>query len=242
MAKYCTKCGKKLEDGKPCDCEVSKKETKKEEVREEATGSFDFNECVNSYVAITKGMFTKPVDTLKKYAKEKHFTVGMISIIINSIISAFFAYCFSTKAIGLIGGFLGYGSLFSSSITVPFAETFFQSLLSSFLGFAVTALMIYVIAGALMKDKITVKKAFALVGVCATFTSITTLVCILFTYISLQFMLIILLIASIFYLTYLYQGIVETTEVDRNKVAYVFVIAIAVCAFVTVYILPKLFS
>ena len=34
MAKFCTKCGKKLEDGKPCDCE-NKENKKVEEVEAE---------------------------------------------------------------------------------------------------------------------------------------------------------------------------------------------------------------
>ena len=63
MAKFCTKCGKKLEDGKPCDC--CKKEVKKEVVVESKTNGFDFNECVNSYIEMVKGIFVKPIDTIK---------------------------------------------------------------------------------------------------------------------------------------------------------------------------------
>ena len=52
MAKFCTKCGSKLVDGKCPNCE--NKTT-------EVTTGFDFNELVSA----VKGMFTKPVDTIK---------------------------------------------------------------------------------------------------------------------------------------------------------------------------------
>ena len=107
-------------------------------------------------------------------------------------------------------------------------------------GFAVTALMIYVMATVVFKDKMDIKKAFSLVGVCSVFTTVTTLISIILIYLSIKAMLIVLLIAGIFYLTYLYQGISDTTEVDKNKLAYVFIPAISVATFVVVYVLPKI--
>ena len=51
MAKFCTKCGKKLEEGKTCDCEKT---------------TVVNNNMVNDYMEVLKGMFTKPLDTMKK--------------------------------------------------------------------------------------------------------------------------------------------------------------------------------
>ena len=100
--------------------------------------------------------------------------------------------------------------------------------------------MIYVMAGVIFKDKIDMKKVFSLVGVCSVFTTVTTVVSIILNYISIKLMMVVLLISGIFYLTHLYQGVQETTEVDKNKLAYVFVPAISVATFVVVYVLPKI--
>ena len=127
-----------------------------------------------------------------------------------------------------------------SSIDVPFMKTFLYGILFMAVGFSVTALMIYVMAGVIFKDKIDMKKAFSLVGVCSVFTTVTTVVSIILNYISIKLMMVVLLISGIFYLTHLYQGVQETTEVDKNKLAYLFVPAISVSTFVVVYVLPKI--
>ena len=241
MAKFCTKCGKKLEDGKPCDC--CKEEVKKEVVVESKTNGFDFNKCVNSYIEMVKGIFVKPIDTIKKFATSSNFVLGLIALAINCIVSGIFLYCIAKESINLISSFTGgYSSLLamSSSIDVPFMKTFLYGILFMAVGFSVTALMIYVMAGVIFKDKIDMKKAFSLVGVCSVFTTVTTIVSIILNYISIKLMMVVLLISGIFYLTHLYQGVQETTEVDKNKLAYVFVPAISVATFVVVYVLPKI--
>lgn len=241
MAKFCTKCGKKLEDGKPCDC--CKEEVKKEVVVESKTNSFDFNKCVNSYIEMVKGIFVKPIDTIKKFATSSNFVLGLIALAINCIVSGIFLYCIAKESINLISSFTGgYSSLLamSSSIDVPFMKTFLYGILFMAVGFSVTALMIYVMAGVIFKDKIDMKKVFSLVGVCSVFTTVTTVVSIILNYISIKLMMVVLLISGIFYLTHLYQGVQETTEVDKNKLAYVFVPAISVATFVVVYVLPKI--
>lgn len=239
MAKFCTKCGKKLEEGQVCDC--SKNKTKKEEVRKSTSG-FDFNAYLNSYVDIIKGVFTKPVDTIKKHATADNFILGLICILINCIVSGVFLYCFLGKAISSISSMMGYGSLLmgSSSLEVPFIKTFFYGIIFMAVGFATTGVMIYLIANPILKDKVDIKKIFSLIGVCSVFTTLTTAVSIIINYISIKFMFVVLIIAGIFYLTHLYQGINEITKVDKNKLAYVFVPAVSVATFVVVYILPKI--
>lgn len=242
MAKFCTKCGKKLEEGQVCDC--SKQTKKEEKVVATTNNGFDFNQMVNSYIDMIKGIFTKPVDTVKKYATSDNFVLGIIALVLNCIVSGIFLYCLCSEAMGLFSSLMGgYDSLLglgSSSIEVPFMKTLLYGALFMAVGFASTAVMVYLIAGPILKDKIDIKKAFALVGVVSVFTTVTTVAAIILTYVSIKFMLLVLLIAGIFYLTYLYQGINETTELDKNKLAYVFVPAISVATFVVVYVLPKI--
>ncbi len=240
MAKFCTKCGKKLEDGQVCDCS---KEVTTETVK---TGNgFDINEIVNSYVEMVKGIFVKPVDTIKKFATSNNFVLGLISLALNCIVCGIFAYCVASEMVSLLSSFMGLGSyesfgIVTSSIEIPFLKTFFYSFLYTAVNYIVLIAMIYVMASVVFKAKTDFKKIFSLIGVCSVFTTITTVAAIILNYISVKLMIVVLLVASMFYLVYVYQGIGETTDVDKNKLAYVFVPALSVATFVVLYILPKL--
>lgn len=241
MAKFCTKCGKPLEDGKACDCELTKKEESSKAGVVQTTSGVDINGYINSYMDIVKGIFTKPVETMKKYIAGDQYILGIIAIVFNSLISGIFLYCLCSEAMGLIGSFMGYGSILGGYTgDLPVAKIILYGLLFMAVGFFSTAVMIYVIANLILKDKIDIKKSISLVGVCSVFTTITTVVCIILTYISIKFMIIVLLVAGVFYLTYLYQAISESTKVDRNKLAYVFVPAVSIATFIVVYLLPKI--
>ena len=94
MAKFCTKCGKKLEEGQKCDCE---KKEKVEAVVEEKEVITINNDMANDYLNAVKGMFSRPVDTMKEYSKRSKFNLGLIMIVINCIISGLFIYLFAKE-------------------------------------------------------------------------------------------------------------------------------------------------
>lgn len=241
MAKFCTNCGKELEEGKKCDCQKASTKKTSEKATPENT-EFDFNQYVNSYVAMVKGIFTKPIDTIKKYTTSNNFILGIIALVLNCIISGILIYCIASESMESLGSLLGYGSLnmISKSVEIPFMKVFLYGFIFMAASFSVTALMIYVVANLILKDKIDIKKAFALVGTCSAFTTVTSILNILLTYISLKLMIIVLLVAAMFYSLYLYQGIGEVTEVNKNKLAYIYVAAMLVVSLVVGYILPKI--
>lgn len=240
MAKFCTKCGKKLEEGEVCNCSAN---TVKASTTA-SSGNVDINQGFNDYVNIIKGIFTHPSDTIKEYAKGNKFLLGIIAIVINCLISGVFFYFFIDKAFGsAMGMFGGYGSLMSSSsVSLPFGRIFFMGLLFMVFWFAVCALVLFVIANPILKDKMDIKTSFALVGVCSIFTTLTTVVALIFTFMSVKIAIIVLLLGAIFYLTHLYQGLSDITSINKNKLVYTFVPAVALATFVMVELVPKFFS
>ena len=179
MAKFCTKCGKKLEEGEVCTCSQNTVKT-----NTTAAGSIDVNQGFNDYLNIIKGIFTRPSDTIKEYAKGDKFLLGIIAIVINCLVSGLFFYFFIDKAVGgLMGMFGGYGSLMSSAgMSLPFGRIFFMGLLFMVFWFAVCALVLFVIANPILKDKMDIKTSFALVGVCSIFTTLTTVAALILTF------------------------------------------------------------
>ena len=67
MAKFCTKCGKEIEEGKTCSCE---KEVKRETSKTEIDIKESFIDCLN----IIKKIFVKPFETVEKFAVEFDLT------------------------------------------------------------------------------------------------------------------------------------------------------------------------
>ena len=77
MAKFCSRCGKKLEEGAVCDCAPVTKEVKTRDAVETAKNSlFD---CLN----IFKKIFTKPFDAIKTFVVENKFIAGIIFEILH---------------------------------------------------------------------------------------------------------------------------------------------------------------
>ena len=241
MAKFCTKCGKALEEGKVCDCFKEVEKTSSNNIQ---SSNIDFNKGLNDYIDIIKGIFTKPADTIKSFATSNKFLLGVVAIVINCLVSGLFFYFFCSKALsGFMSMFMGgYGSYFSSAVEIPFARTFFMGFLFMASWFVVAALIILLFANPIFKDKMDVKKAFALVGNCSVFTTLTTIFAIVCTFISIPFTIVVLLLGAGFYLTHLYQGLSDITKIDKNKLVYVFMPAVSLATFVMVYIMPKLFS
>lgn len=242
MAKFCTKCGKKLEDGKTCDCE--KKENKKiEEVEAEVVNEVT-TDYVNEYIDALKGIFTKPVDTMKKYAKSSNFILSLIMIGINSIIFGLFTFFFVKESYGIVASLSGYGSLLRGySVEVPISVFFIAVFLMIIFFFCLGGLL-HLIGSALTKKESDFKAIMGLIGVNSIFTTITTLVALVFLFLDeLSWIAILVLaIAGVIYLLNTYQGFVGLTKIDKNKVCYVFTGAYAITLFVVCYILPKIFS
>ena len=121
MAKFCTKCGKPLKDGKPCDCE--------KKIKEEPVS----NNLGENIIDIFKNIFIKPFDTIKRYANKDNTKLALILSGINVLVFGLFIYFFIssfTKGIvNAINSISNSLSMFSSTTvtetaSVPFFEFF----------------------------------------------------------------------------------------------------------------------
>ena len=90
MAKFCSKCGKPLVDGVPCDCEKQEVKEETEKVQTENKSASDVKQIginiVDQVYKTIKKIFKKPVDTIKNDAKEGNVKKAWILVIINSVV------------------------------------------------------------------------------------------------------------------------------------------------------------
>ena len=239
MAKFCTKCGKPTEE---CTCDTKVANTT-EKVSNENNSKKDFNWDLNSWIDIVKGIFVKPIDTIKEYSKDDNFILGIISIVLNSLITGVMFYLFldnASSSLSSISGFEMLGLMGGLGIEIPFVKTVLYVALFMLVMFFTSVVMIQLLAGNLFKADSTFKKSISLVGTCAVLTTITSVVAIICAYISPKLFVILLALAAILYSKHLYHGIGAVTKIDENKQGYTYLVMFAVTMFVTFYILPKI--
>jgi len=259
MAKFCTKCGKKLVEGKTCDCEKDTNETV-ETKKEETTSSVDASAMFHDYIEVAKGMFTHPIDTMKKYAKEKNFVLGLIMMAVYAITVGLMIWLAAKRLMELSGIPEEISSMGSVEIVAELIEEGIPTQIAGILGIilrgdisilfkvaifvianmAMMAGFIHIIAGPILKAKVDVKQIFTLVGVTSVLGAVATLVAIVCMYISGQLMALVLGIAAMLQCLYLYHGLVATTKIPENKLAYTFVAANAITMFLLFTVVIKI--
>ena len=241
MAKFCTKCGNKLEEGQVCSCSTAAAPAVA------TASSNNANEIVNSLIDIAKGIFVKPIDTIKKYADDANMLLGFILIAINSLITGIMGYLLVKESFASIASlFMGdFGSLYAlggSEIEVPFVKVAGIIFLIMAVYFVVLAFTTYLVSNKLFKADTTWKKIIATTGVCSMVTAVISVVGIVCIYISMKVFAIVIGLASMLFSVYYYHSIKISSDIDENKQAYTYVSAVAIALFVAVYLLPKIFG
>ena len=233
MAKFCINCGKKLEDGEVCACQ--------------ATVQVQANNLGTNLLEVLKGIFVKPIDTIKNYTDEKQFNLSLILIGILSLASALFVLSLVKNAYTLIVGSMGggsyslYSSMMTTSIQIPYMKIFFMVLvLAIAFAFIYTGLL-YLVNSVIFKGDKNFKKVFSMYAVSSVMTSVTLLVSaiLLFVHIALGF--IVLIAGLTLNMVYTFKGIEFLGVKDQNKYGYIYLITV-VFNYIVLFIITKIFS
>lgn len=235
MAKFCTKCGKKLE-GKPCDCEKEKKEevTSAEEMQEEAPDTLNY---LNAFIEMTKDMFQKPITALKENIRAENWVTGMIAIFINAFILSGFICLVMRERFEM---FPFEMSLLSTNIS--YAKIMIQSFVSISVLYFAFAGIIYIITDTICKSKTSYLKMVSFLGTVSTVTIVIDILAILCIYLSSQLMTIVFLTGCFLFLFYLYKGFSFTAKIDENKVPYILVSAMMILFILAAYVIPGILN
>lgn len=228
MAKFCTNCGKKLKEGEVCTC-------KKVEVK-----TTDVKSYLTSLINIIKGIFTKPVDTLKSFINDNNFVLALIILAVASIATSALSLVLIKQILDLTmlgGGILGLGL---STFEIPYVKYFFITLFTSIATYFLLAGMLYLIGVVILKGETTFKKLMTLIASSSVIHIIGTILTTIIMLISFKLALVMFMISSLFYIFYLYQGMKFAFKVDENKLAYILTFALVVTDLVVIFVLPKL--
>jgi len=232
MAKFCTKCGAKLVDGACPNCKDGK-----EQMEEKKGMTFQPEEIINTI----KGMFTKPIDTMKEVIEGENVTLSLIFLGINALFIALFC-CLGSKE--LFGAYTNQYSYFmiERTVDIPYARIFFTSFVTVIATYVVIAGLFYLIVDKLFQGKTTFQKMIAYLGISSVIVSATMIVTMIFMYVSTQLMLLFLMCGLVLSSVYMIQGFRYTTEIDKNYVGYVYALVYLVVFIITMFIIPNIFQ
>lgn len=213
MAKFCIHCGRKLKEGEVCDCQVKK--------------NLESDNLGASLLEVIKGIFIKPVDTIKKFTNDKHFTLALILLGIFSVAISLFVISFvknlSDVATSAMGGISLY-AIGMRTLSIPYLKIFFISLIIAILFIFIYTGILYLVNSVMFKGDKDFKKIFSMYGVCSVVVTLSLLVGAIFAFINVVLGVAIFLIGSILNTVYVFKGIQFLGVKDENKHGYIYLI------------------
>lgn len=261
MAKFCTKCGKPLVDGKPCDCSKAKekeeKSIKKEEVvikeeeaeNDEEETTSQVGNAINDFIDIIKGMLKKPTETITKYLNIKYFNIAIVSICLNAILFGVFTHVFVDNCLKKFGYSLSNIQALIQAATSEISDLGIPININTNIGLtfgicmavvsAIIIFVMYLMHTQVYKKKLNIKKIVVLVGICEAFLSAGFLLAIIGSFINYFVALIIFTIGILIFFIHLYQGYMQMTKTTKDQSMYSYICSIIISAvgFVIVFVL-----
>lgn len=214
MGKFCSNCGKKIEE---CECKTSAKST-------------DVKNLFLGLLENLKGMFVKPNDTLKANVKEDNFIGSLIILGVNTLLAAFVSLVLAKELFGLI-----FGSLYTMiSSSIPYFKVFMVTFFMVALLYAATIGLMYLVVNKLLKNKVSFKLMTSYYGIASIIMTPTLLVMILTALFSFKLTVIIFLAILMLKLFYLYDGIDMISKINKNRKSYILTAVVLVATLVVV--------
>lgn len=252
MAKFCTKCGKKLEEGQVCDCSAT---TTKQTVVT-ADSKIDFKESCMDCVNVFKKIFTKPLDAIKAFVCENKFVAGIIMVVLAALSSGLYKIAtlksmYSSSSADSFG-MDDLSSLFESALsggsisTEPeYLKEFFTTFGTNLVEYALIVLLGYVIISKLFKGTASLKHMITAVAISLSVVLVGNVLNSVIVFIDGDFVAnirsYISSFASILSILILCGAVKEVAGVDKNKV-YVGIASMSVFATVVIDIAQKIFE
>lgn len=237
MAKFCTKCGKPLEDGKPCDCEKNEK----------VTTTTTSNDLGDNFLNIFKEILIKPFTTVKEYAKKENTTLALILAAINVIVFGLFTYFFLSSFVkgitNQINKIANTSSIFgsssistTSSSNISFGNSFLIGIIAMAIGLIVLTLMTKLFIGVVFKNKKSFKDYFVLYGINTPLSTLAMVIAIIASFISYKLALIILFLGTVLYFVNVTQCLLDNYKLNKEKASYAISLTIATTYIITIII------
>lgn len=172
MAKFCTKCGAELVEGKCPKCKEEKTVKKVE-----TTSNNDFVSSLKDCLVAIKKIITKPIEVIEEFVTENKFISGVIMIALTAISTGLYKvaslkHIYSTKSANSVSAD-DLADLFSQALSggniksaePNYFEEFFKTTLLNLVEFAAIAAIAYLVISQILKGTSTFKEMVSAVGI-----------------------------------------------------------------------------
>lgn len=233
MAKFCTKCGKPLEEGMTCDCQVNVVEQQANvAVAPQSTDTkIDIKESLMDCVNVFKKVFTKPFEAIKEFVCDSKFIAGIIMIVVTALSNGLYkiaslknTYEATANSLNLndFSSLLNSALSGNSAVAEPeYLKEFFTSFLTNFAEYAVVFVLGYLIISKLFKGTISWKQMLNAVAISLSVVLVGNLLRAGLTFVDGDFIYnirsYISSFANIFSILLLYGAAKEVSGIDNNK-------------------------
>ena len=239
MAKFCTKCGKPLKDGKPCDCESKAEKASK---KEEAVTKNIWEQIV----MVFKGGFKKPHTTMDKTTNGAFLWTSLIAIgasaiglclVIIRLLKVIYA-----SSVNAVGSSLGLGNSLgnATSLGINIPLTVFIIILLVALFYFVYTIIGYVFTNKIFKNKNNYKEIVSSMAVPAMISTVFSLGSWLLMLLFGTFGLLGVSAGSILAGFYRYQALLTSSHADKDKSGYIILAAQMIAIIAVVIILSAI--
>jgi len=214
--------------------------------------SIDFKESGKDCLDVLKGIFTKPIETIKNFVVDSKYIAGIIMVVVTAIASGLYKIATLKSMYGSSTG-KGFNmndlsSVLSGNLGLEepnYLKEFFTTFAYNLVEYAAIAFIGYLIVSKLLKGKTSWKQMINAVGVAFSIVCLGYLVNSILVFVDAEFVGYLRSYVSTFAkmasVLILYKGVAETAEVDKNKL-YIWVPAMFVVGSAVIDILDKIFN
>ena len=226
MAKFCSKCGKPLEDGKPCSCEGT--------VKTSSASQKGFGEMLKEYWELVKRVFKEPVTIVEENNSEDKFNLSLVSIAASGIAMGLFM-CIGWKlfvalmavfSVSMGSSSSGLASVISMAAgEVPYFKFFIGGFILVAGMYALMAAVGYLVLNKIFKIDISIKKMFVLVGMASIIKTVALVGCAVLSLLEVSEFVIyatlfLVVMSTILVLINFVRGIDKYAKVNPNMLGY----------------------
>ena len=221
MAKFCIHCGRKLNEGEVCTCQAN--------VQNGNIG--------NDLASIIKGIFVKPVDTIKKYTNEKYFNLSLILILVFGLAGALFVISLLKNVVDLSYGMMYY----AYGNNISYLKLFFISLIEMIIFVFGYIGLLYLVNSVIFKGEKNFKKVFSMYAVTSVISTSGLLISAILMFVNVVLGVIVFSLASALNMLYIYKGLKELGVSDENKYGYIYLLT-TVFFMIILFVILLIFS
>lgn len=217
-AKYCKNCGKKLEES-----------------------SNELNSVIKTFFNNLKGIFIKPIDTVKDFINRNDYQNGIIYLFLNIVVFSILMLLLINISSNSLYSLFSYSNYFMDFNGLFYFRIFLLSIIMYLLTYIIFGGVYYLVSTYLFKNNTDIKKIISWLGINSIFTTISYIILLICSIISSKLTLIVFIISVIIYTYNLFNSAKYLNKLDENKIGYVLSITIVITLLIEIYILPQLF-